>query len=200
MNNLRLLTGGLVLIVLALAGGTGFLIYDRIQNEVAAPEKVTKQEVETIKTDVNTLKDSDKVQSAKIAVLEGEVIEVKQRMTNAEGRLELQDKLIKELEKKADANAEDIRAERAKREQMAAEIEKDRKRLEQVEKDLAAAAKERAEIRKQLAAQGEKIEAQEKRLSELEKKGDARDEEIARLRADIEELKRILGAKPEPGN
>jgi septal ring factor EnvC (AmiA/AmiB activator) len=83
---------------------------------------------------------------------------------------------------------------------MKAEIEKDRKRLDQVEKDLATATKERADIRKQLQAQGEKIDAQEKRVSELEKKGDARDEEIARLRAEIEEINRLLGRKPVPEN
>ena len=49
MNNIRLLTGGLVLIVLGLAGGTGYLIYDRIQSEVTPTERATKQDIVELK-------------------------------------------------------------------------------------------------------------------------------------------------------
>jgi hypothetical protein len=45
MNNIKILTGGLVVIVLALAGGTGYLIWERIQGEVGTTEKATKQDI-----------------------------------------------------------------------------------------------------------------------------------------------------------
>jgi len=200
MNNLRMLTGGLILIVLGLAGGTGYLIYDRIQSEFAAPDKVTKQEVETIKTDVNTLKDNDKIQNAKIAVLEGDMDQTKGRVTNAEAALERQDKVIKELEKDTAENKTEIASEKEKRKQMQADLEKERKRLDEVEKNLEGAKKERDEIRKKLKEQGEKIDEQERRLTDLEKKGDSRDEELAKLRAELDEVKRLLGLKPVPEN
>jgi chromosome segregation ATPase len=201
MNNIRLLTGGLVLIVLGLAGGTGYLIYERIQGEVASTERVTKQDVEEIRTDVTTLKDNDKVQSAKIEVLEDEMVDVKGRVTSAEGKLELQDALIKKLQSDTTANSEEIKAQEAKREKMQEELDGHKAELDAIRGKLEEAEIERKAIREQLKSQGERIDAQEERLNKIEKKGDARDEEIAALRAELAALKKQLGlGDPPPEN
>ncbi|MCB9893882.1 MAG: hypothetical protein H6839_05515 [Planctomycetes bacterium] len=201
MNNIRLLTGGLVLIVLGLAGGTGYLIYDRIQSEVGSTERVTKQDVEEIRTDVTTLKDNDKVQSKKIEVLEDEMVEVKGRVTTAEGKLELQDALIKKLQSDTTANREDIQAQEAKRQKMQEELDGHKAELDAIRGKLEDAEKERQQIRDQLKAQGERIDAQEERLKQIEEKGDSRDAEIAALRAELAALKKQLGlSDPPPEN
>lgn len=197
MNNIKLLTGGLVVIVLALAGGTGYLIYERIQDEVTVQPKVTQEQIKNIETDVKTLKESDEVQSARIDVLEDEVIDAKDRLNKAEGKLDLQEKAIKKLEENK-ASKEDLEAATARVSQLESEAKKERERVDEVESQLAEARKEREEIRKQLHAQGVKIEEQEKRLDELEKKGDAHDAELAALRAELAELKRQLGLGDDP--
>lgn len=197
MNNIKLLTGGLVVIVLALAGGTGYLIYERIQDEVTVQPKVTQEQIKNIETDVKTLKESDEVQSARIDVLEDEVIDAKDRLNKAEGKLDLQEKAIKKLEENK-ASKEDLEATTARLSQLESEAKKERERVDEVESQLAEARKEREEIRKQLQAQGVKIEEQEKRLDELEKKGDAHDAELAALRAELAELKRQLGLGDDP--
>lgn len=197
MNNIKLLTGGLVVIVLALAGGTGYLIYERIQDEVTVQPKVTQEQIKNIETDVKTLKESDEVQSARIDVLEDEVIDAKDRLNKAEGKLDLQEKAIKKLEENK-ASKEDLEAATARVSQLESEAKKERERVDEVESQLAEAGKEREEIRKQLHAQGVKIEEQEKRLDELEKKGDAHDAELAALRAELAELKRQLGLGDDP--
>lgn len=197
MNNIKLLTGGLVVIVLALAGGTGYLIYERIQDEVTVQPKVTQEQIKNIETDVKTLKESDEVQSARIDVLEDEVIDAKDRLNKAEGKLDLQEKAIKKLEENK-ASKEDLEAATARVSQLESEAKKERERVDEVESQLAEARKEREEIRKQLQAQGVKIEEQERRLDELEKKGDAHDAELAALRAELAELKRQLGLGDDP--
>lgn len=197
MNNIKLLTGGLVVIVLALAGGTGYLIYERIQDEVTVQPKVTQEQIKNIETDVKTLKESDEVQSARIDVLEDEVIDAKDRLNKAEGKLDLQEKAIKKLEENK-ASKEDLEAATARLSQLESEAKKERERVDEVESQLAEARKDREEIRKQLQAQGVKIEEQEKRLDELEKKGDAHDAELAALRAELAELKRQLGLGDDP--
>lgn len=197
MNNIKLLTGGLVVIVLALAGGTGYLIYERIQDEVTVQPKVTQEQIKNIETDVKTLKESDEVQSARIDVLEDEVIDAKDRLNKAEGKLDLQEKAIKKLEENK-ASKEDLEAATARLSQLESEAKKERERVDEVESQLAEAGKEREEIRKQLQAQGVKIEEQERRLDELEKKGDAHDAELAALRAELAELKRQLGLGDDP--
>lgn len=197
MNNIKLLTGGLVVIVLALAGGTGYLIYERIQDEVTVQPKVTQEQIKNIETDVKTLKESDEVQSARIDVLEDEVIDAKDRLNKAEGKLDLQEKAIKKLEENK-ASKEDLEATTARLSQLESEAKKERERVDEVESQLAEARKDREEIRKQLQAQGVKIEEQERRLDELEKKGDAHDAELAALRAELAELKRQLGLGDDP--
>lgn len=194
MNNIKLLTGGLVLIVLGLAGGTGYLIYDRIQNEVAPAEKATKQDIINLqqeqaetKQDVTQLKDSDRVQSAKIEVLEEDVVTLQLKADQ-------QGKLIKKLEENDAATAEELAAAKTEREGI---LEKLKGQKEELDKAKA----ERKEIRDQLAAQGERIDEQEKKIDDLAKKGDARDQELAALRAELAELKRQLGlGDPDPSN
>ena len=194
MNNIKLLTGGLVVIVLALAGGTGYLIYERIQSEVTPQEKATKQDIMELqadqketKKDVTALKDSDRIQSAKISVLEDDVVALQLRA-------EKQGKVIKKLEENDEATAEELRSAKAERDTI-------NEQLKNQQAELDKAKKEREEIRNQLKAQGERIDEQEKRLEDLEKKGDARDEELAALREELAELKRQLGiGDPPPSN
>lgn len=205
MGNLRMITGGLALVVLALAGGTGYLIWERIQSEIGGSGKATRADVETIRTDVSkqgqqieTLRESDIVKTKKIEVLEDEMIAVKGRVSTAEGKIDIQEKLIQKLEESSEANRRDIDAEKAKLQKLQDDSTADRKRLDQIDKELETARNERKQIRDQLKAQGEKIDEQERRLGELEKKGDKRDKDIADLRAEIEELNKLLGRKQPP--
>jgi chromosome segregation ATPase len=202
MNNIRLLTGGLVLIVLGLAGGTGYLIYERIQSEVTPAEKATKQDIDSIrheqaqlkteyKKDYKELKESDHVQSMKIKDLEDDVavLEVKDKKKAEQ---------IKKLQEDGKATKEDIAA-------LKAEQNSIQDKLKSQNEELDKAKKEREAIRKQLAAQGRRIDDQEKRIDDLEKKVDDSDkqkeQEIAELRAELAELKRQLGlGEPEPSN
>lgn len=200
MNNIRVLTGGLVLIVLALAGGTGYLLYERINSEIGPHEKATKEEVNEIRTDVVKLKDNDVKQTARIEVLEDEVVDAKRRISDAEGKLDLHKKMIQKLEGDVANNAQDIAEAKEQQKKMEQDLDVERKRLDNVEAELAQAKKEREEIRKQLKAQGERIDEQEKRIDEMEKKGDARDEEIAALKRDLAELRKQLGLEKEPTN
>jgi chromosome segregation ATPase len=193
MSNVRVLTGGLVVIVLALAGGTGYLIYDRIQNEVGTSAKATQAEVQEIRGDVTQLKDSDTKQTARIKVLESEVIDAKRRLGEAEGKLDLHNKMIAELEKDVDKNKGDIESAKQERKKLQQDADAAKKRMDNVDTELAQAKKERQEIRKQLEAQGARIEEQEKRVEKLEQQGEKRDQELEALKAELAELKKLLG-------
>lgn len=197
MNNLRLLTGGLALIVLILASGTGYLIWERVQSEINSPQKATKQEVESIKTNVTTLQESDKLQSTKIAVLEQDMADTRRRLGDAEQRIDSQGKVIEKL-KTDKAGKADLDKAQAELDQLKKDQSEQKNRLTTLEGKMETAEKDRADIRKQLAAQGVRIDEQEKKLNELSKKGDAHDKEIAALRAEIEELKKAVGIKPPP--
>lgn len=194
MNNIKLLTGGLVVIVLALAGGTGYLIYERIQNEVTVQEKATKQDIIELqaeqaetKKDVTELKDSDRIQSAKISVLEDDVVALQLKADQ-------QAKVIKKLEENDATTMEELKAAKSERETITDKLKTQQDELDKAKKD-------RQEIRDQLKAQGERIDEQEKKLDEIEKKGDARDQELAALREELAELKRQLGiGDPPPSN
>jgi len=202
MGNIRVLAGGLVVIVLALAGGTGYLIYERIQSEVGPAAKATKEEVQEIRTDVTQLKDSDAKQTARITVLEGEVIDAKRRLGDAEGKLDLHNKMIVELERDVEANKSDIETAKQEREQLQQQADAQREKVQAIEAEMATAKKERDQIRQQLAAQGARIDEQEKRLESLEQKDSKQDDEIEKLRAEIAALRKLLGVNgdPKPSN
>lgn len=202
MNNIKVLTGGLVLIVLTLAGGTGYLLYERIQSEVAPPsERATKQEVNEIRTeqekqkkDVLELKDQVRINTVDIGANRKAIA-----ANSAEiGILkESQKQLRKDMEA---ADEETRRQARELHELQQAKIDELAEQNKQIEERTSKLEKANEEIRKQLKAQGERIDEQEKRIGELEKKGDARDEEIAQLKRDLADLRKQLGLEKEPSN
>ena len=108
MNRIRLLFSGLVVIILGLAGGTGYLIYERIQDEVGVKQQATQQEVQLLREeqkktrqDVLSLKDRVTKAEARLKVLTAEASTAKFE------RGVLKDETI-ELRKNTDANREII--------------------------------------------------------------------------------------------
>ena len=69
MNRIRLLFTGLVVIVLALAAGTGWLIYERVESEVAPAGKATKQEVRALEQRQDATEATDRKQDVDIEAL-----------------------------------------------------------------------------------------------------------------------------------
>ncbi len=191
MSNVRVLTGGLVVIVLALAGGTGYLIYERIQSEVGpTPIKEIQQDLEGIrqdqketKQDVLELKDQVRLNTNDIATHRKAIAANKAEI----GLLhESQDKLRKDMEA-GDRQAKELYDHQQKQIDGLVTANKDlATRIEGLEKAS-------SEINARLDAQGERIAEQEKRVEQLEQQDTKHDQEIAALKAEIAELKKLLG-------
>lgn len=188
MNKVRLLFTGLVVIVLALAGGTAWLIYEYLQQQIPG-QQATKQELQAIKTDtektkkdVLDLQQQHNLLKVRVDVLQGEVESHTVRLNN-------QDKVIKKLEDQGDSHAAELAEARKER----AEI---KDKLDQQQSDLDEQKKKMSDVEKKLEEQGAKIEAMQGRLDKADKRLDEKDREIADLKARLEEIETLLKIKP----
>lgn len=190
MNKVRLLFTGLIAIVLALAGGTAWLIYEYIQQQIPTREG-TRQEIQAIKTDtektkkdVLDLQQQHNLLKARVDVLQGDV----------EGhtlRLNTQERVIKRLEEQGDAHAAELAEARKEREAI-------KEKLDKQQSDLDAQKNKLDEVEKKLKDMGAKVEEMQSRVEKTESRLDQKDREIADLKARLEEIERMLNLKPRP--
>ncbi len=188
MNKVRLLFTGLIVIVLALAGGTAWLIYEYIQQQIPSAQ-ATKQDIQAIKTDtektkkdVLDLQQQHNLLKARVEVLQGDV-------EAHTARLNTQDKVIKKLEEQGDTHSAELAE--AKKEREAIKSEQDKQKAE-----LDAQKTKMSDVEAKLKDMGAKVEAMQERVNKTESRLDEKDREIADLKQRLAEIERMLNIKP----
>jgi chromosome segregation ATPase len=200
MGNIRLLTSGLVIVVLGLAGGTGYLVYENIQSELGGRARVThedmqqtRNEIKQTQEDVLGLKEQQQLHTAQIKAI-GDQVDVHQV------RIDRAEQTIKNLEQQAGDNAAAIEHAKRERDQLKTEQAEMRETLEDHQQQL-------DDVNQKLTEMGEKVQDLERRvvdnesrITSTEERLEEKDRELQELREEFEELKRQLGIRgPERG-
>ncbi|MCF6227373.1 MAG: hypothetical protein L3J82_01740 [Planctomycetes bacterium] len=202
MSQIKTLTGGLIVIMLGLAGGTGYLIYERINTEVANTEKVTKQEVNELKTEVKSNASSLKLLKTTVKINTKRIASAETKIQNGKNERDILKEVDKELRKDSEANKAEIEENVSRIGELDSQIESQTKKIAEFQSELDNA-------KDQLSKLGTQVEANSKKYNELEKRIDedkeASDEENRKLKdqlrtqaEEIKKIKELLGIEDTP--
>ncbi|MCC6149444.1 MAG: hypothetical protein IT461_04265 [Planctomycetes bacterium] len=161
MNQIKAVVWGAALVLLALIGGTGWLLYERIESTVAPKDTATKDDIKRVELktkqldqEVNDVKSELKAyieqNDKKVAALSERVGKSEKEIGDLQGEVSTLKSEMKQVKEKGEANAasiKDLQDQIAEKEKRIADLEKERDKTKQ---ELQSLQKDIDEIKKAL--------------------------------------------------
>lgn len=150
MNQLKAVVWGAALVLLALIGGTGWLLYERIESTVAPKDAATKKDIERVEVKQKQHDAQLSDLASRMGVAEGKISTVEKETGKLRGEVNTLQTEMKQVKEKGEANAasiKDLQDQIAEKEKRIADLEKERDKLKQ---DMQGMQKDIDEIKKAL--------------------------------------------------
>lgn len=150
MNQIKAVVWGAALVLLALIGGTGWLLYERIESTVAPKDAATKKDIERVEVKQKQQDQRLGDLESRVTVAEGRITDVEKETGKLRGELNTLQTELKQVKEKGEANSasiKDLETKIAEKEKRIADLEKERDKTRQ---DMQAMQKDIEEIKRAL--------------------------------------------------